>query len=115
MIQSGAIPGPLSPAPRAPPFATCSRWRPPSREDSDAVPAAGFGWNLKSLFLVRCYASRVLTRNVCVCEFCFVKVKFVFLSNITSFIYLRACYGFFVFFEPKGKKTPQNPYTKRIL
>lgn len=57
------IPGPQG----SPMFATCSRWRPPSREDSDAVPAAGFGWNLKSLFLVRCYASRVLTRNVSVC------------------------------------------------
>lgn len=51
---------------------------------------------------------------VCVLCFCFVKVKFVFFSNITSFVYLRACYVFFFFLNRKEtttKKTYQpNPH-----
>lgn len=63
------------------------------------LPAAASVWTeTKLLFLVRCYALRVFNRNS-VCCFCFfVKVKFVFLSNITKFYIpesLPWCFFFF--------------------
>lgn len=53
------------------------------------------------------------TRQQCVCvfRFCFVKVKFVFLSNMTSSVYLRACWFLFFFFELKGNKKKPTDQT----
>lgn len=45
----------------------------------------------------------------------FVKVKFVFLSNITKF-YIPESLPWFFFFEPKGKKqTHQNAFTVKSI
>lgn len=80
-------------------------------------PAATRVWTEPKLFIFgrMFYALCVFTRN-CVCVgFCFwffCKVKFVFLSNVTSFIYLRACHGFlFLFFS--NQKEPNQPTTNK--
>lgn len=94
---------PESPVPRVPPFAVAwaSECGFPRGCTGGSLLLPGFGQNVNSLFLVRCYALPVFNRNrVCVCCFCFcffVKVNFVFLSNITSFIYLRDAVGFLFF------------------
>lgn len=49
---------------------------------------------------------------MCVLCFCFVKVKFVFLSNITTFIYLRACYVFVFFFLNQKEKEKLTDKTR---
>ena len=74
------------------------------------LPAAASVWTeTKLLFLVRCYALRVFNRNS-VCCFCFfVKVKFVFLSNITKF-YIPESLPWCFFFLTKRKQTHQNAY-----
>lgn len=73
------------------------------------LPAAASVWTeTKLLFLVRCYALRVFHRDSVCCCFCFffVKVKFVFLSNITKFYIPESLPCFFLFRTKREKTNP---------
>lgn len=73
---------------------------PLSERRPGVTPAAASVWTeTKLLFLVRCYALRVFHRRFCVLLFLFffVKVKFVFLSNITKFYIPESLPCFFLF------------------